>query len=412
MNHFFSLENWTAGILDDVDALDFTAARQCVLDTVGCCQPPVETVGLAEAAGRVLAVDVHADRDYPPVDRSIRDGFAVRAADMPGTVKIIGEVRAGEAFSGSINTGECVRIMTGAPLPAGADTVVMVEYAVVHDGTMTTGRTPKSGEFINHAGCEAREGDAVLRRGSRLKFPHIAMLATVGAATVEVYRRPRVAILATGDEIVPVEAAPKTFEVRNSNSWALAAQVAAAGGIPVVLPVAPDRLDATVALIEQGLETDLLLLSGGVSAGDYDFVEAALARCGAEFFFTRVKIRPGAPMVFGRARGRYFFGLPGNPLSTAVTFEAIARAALELLSGVAVPMLPIVDAHITRTMREKGGLTRFLPAVLDNGAARVTPIDWKGSSDVPALARSNAFIIAPPDREIFQEGDSVSVLLQ
>ena len=401
-----------AGILEDVEALDFAAARQCVLDTVGRVPPPVEIVSLAEAAGRVLAVDVHADRDYPPVDRSIRDGFAVRAADMPGTVKIIGEVRAGEAFSGSVGAGECVRIMTGAPLPAGADAVVMVEYATVLDGTMTTDRVPKPGDFINHAGCETREGDVVLRRGSGLRFPQIAMLATVGAATVDVYRRPRVAILATGDEIVPVEATPRTFEVRNSNSWALAAQVAAAGGIPVVLPVAPDRLEATIGLIEQGLEADLLLLSGGVSAGDYDFVEAALAHCGAEFFFTRVKIRPGAPLVFGRARGRYFFGLPGNPLSTAVTFEVIARAALELLGGLAEPMLPIVEARITRTMREKGGLTRFLPAVLDNGTGRVTPVDWKGSSDVPALARSNAFIIAPPDREIFQEGDAVSVLLQ
>jgi len=164
--------------------------------------------------------------------------------------------------------------------------------------------------------------------------------------------------------------------------------------------------------VERGLEADLLLLSGGVSAGEYDFVETALARCGAEFFFTRVKIRPGAPLVFGRARGKFFFGLPGNPLSTAVTFEVFARVALELLSGSQVPPLPIVEAHITRKLREKGGLTRFLPAVLENGTGRVTPIDWKGSSDVPALARSNAFIIAPPDRELFEEGDAVSVLLQ
>ena len=409
VNHSFILDGCYPG---DVDALDFAAARRCVLDTVGPCQPPVETVDLAEAAGRVLAVDVSADRDYPPVDRSIRDGFAVRAADMPGRVKIIGEVRAGEAFSGFVGDGECVRIMTGAPVPAGADAVVMVEYATLHESTMTTDRAPKSGEFINYTGCETRLGDIVLRRGSRLRFPHIAMLATVGAATVDVYRRPRVAILATGDEIVPVEAVPKTFEVRNSNSWALAAQVAAAGGVPVILPVAADTLEATIAGIEQGLEADMLLLSGGVSAGEYDFVEAALARCGAEFFFTRVKIRPGAPLVFGRARNRYFFGLPGNPLSTAVTFEVLARAAMELLGGLAEPMLPIVEARITRTLREKGGLTRFLPAVLDNGGCHVTPVDWKGSSDVPALARSNAFIIAAPDRELYEEGEAVSVLLQ
>jgi len=412
VNHFFILENWSAGILSIVDALDFAAARHCVLDTVGACHPPIETVDLAKAAGRVLAIDVRADRDYPPVDRSIRDGFAVRSADMPGSATIVGEVRAGEAFSGKVGSGECVRIMTGAPLPAGADAVVMVEYAVSREGAMTTDRAPKSGEFINYAGCETRSGDVVLHRGTRLRFPHIAMLATVGAARVEVYRRPQVAILATGDEIVPVEAAPKAFEVRNSNSWALAAQVAEAGGDPVILPVAGDNLAATIAGIEKGLEADLLLLSGGVSAGEYDFVEAALAQCGAAFFFTRVKMRPGAPLVFGRARDRFFFGLPGNPLSTAVTFEVIARAAMELLSGLAEPMLPIVEARITRTLREKSGLTRFLPAILDNGASRVTPVVWKGSSDVPALARSNAFIIASPDREVYEEGESVSVILQ
>ena len=406
------VENRATGILEAVEALDFAAARQCVLDTVGAQTPAVETVPLAEAAGRVLACDVLSDRSYPPVDRSIRDGFAVRAADMPGTVKIVGEVRAGEMFGGTVREGQCIRIMTGAPLPDGADAVVMVEYGTVDGTAMTTAKTPKPGEFINRAGCETAQGDVVLRRGVRLKFPQIAMLATVGVATVEVYRRPRVAILATGDEIVPVEATPRTFEVRNSNSWALAAQVTAAGGIATVLPVAPDNLEATVRLVEDGLQADLLLLSGGVSAGEYDFVEAALARCGAEFFFTRVKIRPGAPLVFGRARERFFFGLPGNPLSTAVTFEVFARAALELLSGIAEPALQIVEAHLTQELREKGGLTRFLPAILDNGMAEVTPIHWKGSSDVPSLARSNAFIIAAPDREHYQEGDAVPVLLQ
>ncbi|MBI2687673.1 MAG: molybdopterin molybdotransferase MoeA [Acidobacteria bacterium] len=404
--------NSPAGILKAVDALDFAAARRCVLDTVGRPEPIVEPVSLAGAAGRVLAVDISADRDYPPVDRSIRDGFAVRAADIPGSLQIAGEVRAGQDYCGIVEAGQCVRIMTGAPIPAGADAVIMVEHATVENGLMATTRAAQAGEFINRAGCETHKGDTVLRRGTRLGFAHIAMLATVGAAEVAVFRRPRVAILATGDEIVPVEAVPRSFEVRNSNSWALAAQVAGAGGIPTVLPVAPDNLEATIALVEEGLQADLLLLSGGVSAGDYDFVEAALAHCGAEFFFTRVKIRPGAPLVFGRARGRFFFGLPGNPLSTAVTFTVFARAALELLSGVSEPVLPIAEAHITRTLREKTGLTRFLPAVLENGVARVTPIEWKGSSDVPSLARSNAFIVAAADREIYEEGSVVPVLLQ
>lgn len=395
-----------------MEALDFDAARRCVLEQVGRQEPAVETVPLAEAGGRVLAVDVAADRDYPPVDRSIRDGFAVRAADMPGRVRVVGEVRAGEAFTGRVGAGECVRIMTGAPVPEGADAVVMVEYAAVAEGMMETAKAPRVGEFINEAGCETRRGETVLRRGTRLRFPQIAMLATVGLPEVPVYRRPRVAILATGDEIVPVEATPRDFEVRNSNSWALAAQVAAAGGVAEVLPVAPDDFEKTVALVERGLETDLLLLSGGVSAGDYDFVEAALARHGAEFFFTRVKIRPGAPLVFGRAKGRFFFGLPGNPLSTAVTFAVFARTALELLEGVAEPEFPVVEAHLTETLHEKPGLTRFLPARLETGTRRVTPIHWKGSSDVPSLARSNAFIIATAEQEIHEKGTAVTVLLQ
>ena len=394
-----------------MDALEFAAARRLVIDTVRAavstrnCEP----VALANAARRVLAADVLADRAYPPVDRSIRDGFAVRTADLPGSVKVIGEVRAGASFEGDVKAGECVRIMTGAPIPRGADAVVMVEHTRFEGASMSTDRAPSPGEFINRAGCEAGAGEVVLRAGTVLRYPHIAMLATVGAAEVNVVRRPVVSILATGDEIVPVEATPREFEVRNSNSWALAAQVAEAGGVPRVLPVAPDDLDLTRARIEEALNADLLLLSGGVSAGEYDYVEVALAQLGAEFFFTRVKIRPGAPLVFGRARGTFFFGLPGNPLSTAVTYAVFARAAQELLGGIAEPALTMTEARITTTLREKPGLTRFLPARLDNG--RVTPIFWKGSSDVPSLAKSNCYIVATTERELYKEGEHVPVLL-
>jgi len=369
----------------------------------------IETVPLAEASGRVLAADVVADRAYPPVDRSIRDGFAVRAADMPGTVSVISEVRAGASFEGELKAGECVRIMTGAPIPSGADAVVMVEHTRFEGASMTTDRAPSPGEFINRAGCEADAGEVVMHAGARIGYRHVAMLATAGIAEVSVVKRPIVSILATGDEIVPVEATPRDFEVRNSNSWALAAQVAEAGGVPRVLPVAPDDLDQTRARIEEALNADMLLLSGGVSAGEYDYVEAALAQLGAEFFFTRVKIRPGAPLVFGRARGKFFFGLPGNPLSTAVTYAVFARAAQELLSGIAEPSLMITEAPITITLREKPGLTRFLPAHLHDG--RVTPIFWKGSSDVPSLAKSNCYIVATTERELYNEGEHVAVLL-
>jgi molybdopterin molybdotransferase len=394
-----------------VNALEFADARRLVIDTVRAASPTCvfETVTLANAAGRVLASDVFADRAYPPVDRSIRDGFAVRAADLPGTLRIAGEVRAGASYEGAVAAGECVRIMTGAPVPQGADAVVMIEHTRLDGSVMTTDRSPSAGEFINRAGCEAGAGEVVLRAGTVLRYPHIAMLATVGAGELKVVRRPVVSILATGDEIVPVEATPREFEVRNSNSWALAAQVAEAGGVPRVLPVAPDDLAVTRARIEEALSTDLLLLSGGVSAGEYDYVEAALAQLGAEFFFTRVKIRPGAPLVFGRARGTFFFGLPGNPLSTAVTYAVFARAAQELLGGIAEPALTMTEARITTTLREKPGLTRFLPAHLDDG--RVRPIFWKGSSDVPSLAKSNCYIVATAERELYKEGEHVPVLI-
>jgi molybdopterin molybdotransferase len=225
-----------------------------------------------------------------------------------------------------------------------------------------------------------------------------------------VYARPRVAIVATGDEIVPVTEIPAAHQIRNSNAHSLAAQIRRAGGEPVMLPVARDDKDATAALIAQGLEADLLVLSGGVSAGRYEFVEAALAECGAEFYFDRVRIQPGQPLVFGKARGKFFFGLPGNPASTMVTFELFARAALELLSGANEAPLPMTLARLTRPLRHKPGLTRFLPATIS--CTEVTPVDWQGSGDVPSIAKANAFLVAEPERGEYAAGDLIPVILK
>jgi molybdopterin molybdotransferase len=370
--------------------------------------PNTESADIVESAGRVLAEDVVADRDYPPVARSIRDGFAVRSSDLPGRLSVIGEVRAGETFPGIVGPGQAVEIMTGAPVPEGTDQVVMVEH-VTRDGAMiVTGRPAAPGEFLNPRGAEARAGEIVIPAGTRVGFPEVAWMATVGRTSVRIYARPRVAILATGDEIVEVDAAPRENQVRNSNSQSLAVQVARAGGIPEVLPVAPDERDATRRLIERGLAADLLLLSGGVSAGKYDLVETVLAELGAEFYFDRVRMQPGQPLVFGRARGTFFFGLPGNPASTMVTFEVFGRLALGLLGGETDPAFPVAPARLTAPFSHQPGLTRFLPARLCAG--KVTPIRWKGSSDVPALVRANAFLIADPDRERWETGDWIGVL--
>ncbi len=374
--------------------------------------PPVtETVSIEDSPGRVLAEDIAADRDYPPFNRSVRDGFAVRSGDMPGRVRIIGEVRAGERFEGVVQPGEAVEIMTGAPLPDGADAVVMVEHCTRHeDGSVATDRSAEAGSNIAPAACEARAGSIVLKRGSRIDHTCVAWLATTGHSRVSVYARPRVAILATGDEIVAVTDTPARHQIRNSNSYSLAAQVRRAGGEPLILPVARDDKEATARLIAQGLDADLLLLSGGVSAGKYDFVESALADCGAEFYFDRVLIQPGQPLVFGRARGKFFFGLPGNPASSMMTFELFGRAALDLLSGANEAPLPLTLARLTRPFRHKPGLTRFLPAQVS--CTEVTPVDWQGSGDVPSICRANAFLVADPNQAEYASGDLIPVLLK
>jgi len=374
--------------------------------------PPVESVPLEAAAGRVLAEALRADRDYPAVARSVRDGYAVRAIDLPAGLEVIGEVRAGQSFAGEVGWNQAVEIMTGAPVPRGADAVVMLEHVRRAGTRVIAGQAAASGQFINPQACEARAGEILLDPGKRLDFTDIAMLAAAGKQSVPVYAAPRVAIVATGDEIVPVVETPRDFQIRNSNVYSLAAQVARAGGVPEILPVARDEIAHTRELIERGLGADLLLLSGGVSAGKYDIVERVLEGLGAEFFFDRVLIQPGQPLVFGKARGKFFFGLPGNPSSTMVTFEIFARAALELLGGQEEVALHMPFARITQEFHHRVGLTRFLPARLSPDGAEVTPIAWRGSSDVPAMTRANAFMVVDADRPAWQAGDWIRILLK
>lgn len=393
--------------------LSFDEARSCVLKAVSAhvAEPRVETVSLLDAAGRVLAEPVHADRDYPPTARSVRDGFAVRSADAPRNVRVIGEARAGAGFDGQVGPGEAVEIMTGAPVPDGADAVIMVEHVIRDGDRISTDKPVRAGDFINAQGIEARSGDIVVDRGWRLDYAKIAELATVGCTCPRVYTRPHVAILSTGDEVVSIDETPLEFQVRNSNAYALAVQVVRAGGIPEILPVARDSYDSTRDLIVRGLTADLLLLSGGVSAGKYDIVERVLADLDAEFYFDRVRIQPGQPLLFGRARQRFFFGLPGNPASTMVCFELFARAALDLLGGCRAAPLPLLHAWLTEPFRHRPGLTRFLPAVVDDQGG-ITPVRWAGSSDVPSMARANAFLVTEEQRESWDAGDWIRALLK
>lgn len=392
--------------------MTFHEARQCILREVPPKRGERETIPVLDAARRILAEDISADRDYPPFNRSARDGFAVRAADTPGELPVIGEVRAGEVFTGQMNANGAVETMTGAPLPEGADAVVMVEHVERRENRVAIPRTMKPGDNFTPKGAEAKQGETILRAGQRIGFAETGVLAMVGRQHVQVFRQPRVAILPTGDEIVEAGEQPLPHQIRNSNAWSLSVQVRRAGGVPEILPIARDSYESTRASVERGLQSDLLLLSGGVSAGKYDIVEQVLADLGARFFFNRVKIQPGQPLVFGAVAEKLFFGLPGNPLSTMVTFEVFARAAVERLSGVEHPMLPLLRARLTRDFRHKPGLTRFLPARLSEDGSTVEPTGWQGSGDIPALARANAFLVAEADRDSWSVGDDIRVLLK
>jgi molybdopterin molybdotransferase len=375
----------------------------------------METVPLDQVRGRVLAEDVLADRDLPPFHRAIRDGYALRAADLtalPAVLQCVGEAPAGRPFQGEVNSGQCVSIMTGAPLPVGADAVVMVEHTRSLGDDIEIQRSVRRWENVVLQGSEAAVGARVLPCGRRLQAAEIGLLATVGKATVGVYRQPSVAILPTGDEVVPVEQPPQWFQIRNSNAVTLATQVTAAGGVPVQLGIGPDRKDVLQEMIERGLDSDLLLLSGGVSMGKFDLVEEVLTELGAEFFFQGAAVRPGKPLVFGRVRDRFFFGLPGNPVSTLVTFELFVRPALAMLGGAAFEPPVFLRARLVKPCRQSAGLTMFMPARvwIQNRDPVVELVGWQGSGDLVGIAAANCFLVIQSDQTELAAGDWVDVM--
>lgn len=376
----------------------------------------VAKVALGDAVGRVLAEPVVADRDQPPFPRATRDGYACRSADLQaGGLRVVGQLRAGEAWTlGPIRPGEAVEIMTGAPVPHGADCVVMVEHVTASEGRVSLAgvRAIGAGENIVPAGAEAREGDVVVPAGRRAGIAEIAAAAACGAAKLAVFGRPRVAILATGDELVEVHETPLAYQIRNSNSYSLAAQVRAEGGEPADCPVVRDEAKATEQAIRDALDCDLIVLTGGVSMGKYDFVEQALGALDAEFFFTGVLIQPGKPAVFGKIGDTHFFGLPGNPISTMVTFALFAAPMLRALGGETDDRPRFTMARLEEEVRVKAGLTRFLPATMESNfrGVHVRRIAWQGSGDLAAAARANGFLVVPETSERLAAGEIVIVL--
>jgi molybdopterin molybdotransferase len=455
--------------------LSFEEARRIVEEHADRVRPKiidahaVETLDLLAARGRVLAEALVADRDFPPFRRATRDGYAVRALDVekvPARLNVIGQIKAGDSGEGfKVGAGQAVSIMTGAPLPAGADAVVMVEYTAlsgtqveVQRGVVEVQRGVKSGENFVPRAAEARAGQVLVEPGQRLDHSLIAIAAAVGKSRVQVFRKPRIAVLSTGDEVVEIDSSPGPAQIRNSNSYSLAAQIEEAGGEAVRLAIAPDEPKRLCELIEEGLACDLLLLTGGVSMGKYDLVEQALAEIGAEFYFTGARIQPGKPVVFGscglescgshpsaakdaalgwgtlgsgagsvgngEAAGtrtgvsaphelRYFFGLPGNPVSTMVTFRLFAKPMIAALAGARPEPLVFLKARLKTDVRTKTGLTRFLPAVISVHLqdAQVELAAWQGSGDIAALAKASCYLVVPPDRELIPAGELVSVLV-
>jgi molybdopterin molybdotransferase len=398
--------------------LSYEQARNKVIEEVGKRRGPRATaiVSVWEALGLVLAQEVKTDRKYPPFDRSTRDGYAVRSNDAaPGTqLKCVGEIKAGDTVREALAAGTCLQIMTGAAVPEGADAVVMIEQTSREGDGVRFERAAQRGQNIVPRGSEAAAGQAILTPGMRLGYAELALAAQVGAVNLQCAKRPRVAILSTGDEVVLIDETPGEFQIRNSNSVSLAAQVRIAGGEPVVLGNAADRIEDLGEKIEHGLKEDALVLSGGVSMGKYDLVESALKAMGAEFFFDAVAIRPGKPAVFGICQGKPVFGLPGNPVSTMVTFELFVAPAIDLLSGAEAQPLPLVEARLGEAMKEKTGLAHFLPARVEwRGALpEVKALRWQGSGDITALSKANCFLVVPADREKIELGEYVSVLLR
>jgi molybdopterin molybdotransferase len=416
--------------------LSFEDARHLVEAHAARLRPRgKELIELLEAAGQVLAEPIFADRNFPPFPRAMRDGYAVRAADLsqlPATLEVIGEIKAGARSEDvpTLQPGQAAAIMTGAPAPSDADAVVMVEYTSRDAGRVQIMKPALAGDNIAPIASEAKRGEKLLSPGARLDFAAIAVAASVGKSRLLVYSKPKVAILSTGDEIVDIDVPPAATQIRNSNSYSLAAQVQAAGGEPVLLPIAPDEPERLRELIADGLESDLLLLAGGVSMGKYDLVEQVLAELEAEFFFTGAQIQPGKPIVFGRVpcgRGRparelptspqapvYFFGLPGNPVSTMVTFELFTRPVLEALAGMPPRKLAFLSARLKSDIKTKTGLKRFLPAIL-SGEFEHTEVElaaWQGSGDIASMTRANCYVVISPDRDSIQAGEWVPILMR
>jgi molybdenum cofactor synthesis domain-containing protein len=377
----------------------------------------VESVRLKNSVGRFLAEDIIADTDLPPFDRAQMDGYAVRAADVantPARLRIAGESAAGAGWHHQMNSGSAVRIMTGAPVPKGADAVQQVELTREVNGDVEILESVSSGRSIVRQASEIKAGETVLRPGEQIGAAMIATLASFGYAEVKVGRRPRVAVMATGSELVDVDQKPARDQIRDSNNYTIEAYASQSNAIIARLPLAGDDTEELKRAMREAAETcDVLITSGGVSMGVYDFTKAALKELGAEIFFERVALRPGKPTVFARLGKALVFGLPGNPVSVAVTFNLFARTALRAMQSATHTTLEVDHAILARDL--KGSIDResYLPAILqtdERGTLLAEPLKWGGSSDFVSFARATALINIPAGAKAIEANSLVKVV--
>lgn len=379
----------------------------------------LEKVGLVESLGRVIGEDLVALRDNPPWDNSAMDGFAVRFEDIkqehaigkPVVLKVVEDVPAGKVANKSVGPGEAIRIMTGAPVPKGANAVIKVEDTEHTPDSVTVFKPEPLGSNIRPQGEDVRKGDCIIPKGTQLRPGEVGMLAILAKPFVFVHQRPRVAILSTGDELADLDERFDENKIINSNSYGIAAAVQEAGGIPILLGIAKDQPAVLKEKISHGLNADILVLSGGVSMGDYDFTKAVFKELGAEMNFWKLAIRPGQPLAFGKIQGKLAFGLPGNPVSSMVTFEQLVRPAMLKMSGHSTYGRPVVQAAFQETFSKRTDRRHFLRGILtrEAGGFTVRTTGDQGSGILTSMVKANCLIDIPQETERLKPGDPVTV---
>jgi molybdopterin molybdotransferase len=379
-----------------------------------------EKVSILEALGRVIAEDIYANRDIPPFNNSGMDGYAVRSEDIqnaspkhPVQLEVIEDLPAGFVPKKRVERGKAIRIMTGAPIPEGADTVVPVEDTQKEDGSALIFRATLRGEHIRKAGEDVKKGDGVLSAGDLIHPAEIGMLASLGRPFVAVYQRATVGILCTGEELVDVDGDLDGVKIISSNSYSLAAQVKDCGAISIQLGIARDRKDEVKEKLLQGIRADVLISSAGVSVGDYDFVKDALKELGVEMVFWRVAMKPGMPLAFGTIQGKPVFGLPGNPVSSMVSFEQFVRPSLLKMMGHQRLFRPVIEAILKEDIRKTAGRRHFVRAFVsfEKDHYFVTSTGAQGSGILKSMVKANGLMVIPEDCEMVRAGETVKVQL-